>query len=83
MFTNTKTVYDVIGLLAQMRKSSLRGGLFHIHFHTYSHLLLNCVHKYTDIYDGIGLRLLKRKLLLKGGSTLYVSPYASPSELCS
>ena len=27
--------------------------------HIYVHLLLNCVHKYTDIYDSIGLLSLK------------------------
>ena len=44
------------------------------------HILLNCVHKYMDIYDGIGLRVLNLEVVLKRVQPI---PYLSPSELCS
>ena len=34
-----------------------------------SHLLLNCVHKGTDIYDGTGLLALKEVVVVERGTT--------------
>ena len=45
----------------------MTGELLHIH------LLLNCFHKCTDIYDGIGFLVLKRAVEVEAGSTLYLS----------
>ena len=46
----------------------------------YSHLLLNCVYKYTDIYDGIGLLTLNWEVVFESVES---TPYLSPSEQCS
>ena len=44
------------------------------------YLLLNSVHKYTEIYDGIGLWVLNLEVMLERVES---TPYLSPSELCS
>ena len=51
-------------------------GLLHLH------LLLNCVHKYTDIYEAIDLLVLQGLLVVERGSPSYSSLYPSdfPSE---
>ena len=45
----------------------------------YIHLVLDCVHKDTDIYDGMDLMALKRVDVVERGST----PYPYYSELSS
>ena len=48
----------------------MRGGILHINLH----LVLNYIHKYTDIYDSILLLGLKRVVAVERGSTPYPSP---------
>ena len=75
MFTNTDIYNDIDLLALKMVVVVEKVGLIHIH------LLLNCVHKYTNIYDGIGFLVLEGVAVVEGWSTLYPSP--SSPELCS
>ena len=49
------------------------GALLNINLCMHPYLLLNCVHKYKDIYSAIGLLALKGIVVGESGSTPYVS----------
>ena len=76
MFTNTQDIYDGI----QLAEPLIGKWYLRVWSLLHSHLLLNCVHKYRDIYDGIGLLALNWEVVLERVES---TPYLSPSELCS
>ena len=67
-----------MGVVVVERRDPLCINLF-INVHLCIHLLLNCVHKCTAIYDGIVFLAIKGVVVVDWRSTLY----PSPSELCS
>ena len=69
-------IYDGIGLLTLNLESSVGESGNPLH----SHLLLNCVHKYTDTYDGKDMLTLYWKVVSERVEPI---PYLSPSKECS
>ena len=53
-----------------------RWGLLHIHLFINLYFLLNCVHKYTVMYDSIDLLVPKGTVVVKRE----IYPYPAPSE---
>ena len=66
VFKYRKNLFPVIVECTQHH--SITQGILHIH------LLLNCVHKYTDIYHVIDLLALQVVVVVDKASTTYPSP---------